>query len=529
MLNEGGFVNINESEVSILGYGNVFYKMFVNSPNIVLLADEDGKLILANRMFYRIVKDEIVDKNIFDIFNFNKDEITTHLKKNEELFIEKFIYNKYGKELWLKIHFYLVKHKERRFLTAILNDITDIVEMTRRIDDDEMMLSNILNGVEDFICMTDLGGTITYLNSSAERILGFKKEEMIGKKLSEYFHQDELEEAKKEFQNLLDGKGVIDKRKFRLLNSNGEYIWFEFIHSSLIEENNVKVGTILICREITEKIRMEHENKKIAQELEYERLKSEFLANVSHELKTPLNVIYGIVQLMEMFKNKNETTEFVNNFDKFFPILKQNTYRLLRLTNNIVDLTKADAGFLTLNAENVDIVYLVEEICNSTRNYLSSKNIELIFNTEVEEKVIACDTNKIERVILNLLSNAVKFSNNNGRIEVDIREIPGKVQLTISDNGIGIPKEMLNEVFDRFKLVDTTLTRENEGSGIGLSLVKEFIDLHAGTIEVESTVGLGTKFIITLPDITLEDESAASYSEKNYLEQVHVEFSDLSK
>ena len=178
---------------------------------------------------------------------------------------------------------------------------------------------------------------------------------------------------------------------------------------------------------------------------------------------------------------------------------KQNCFRLLRLINNLIDSTKLDSGYFELNMVNCNIVNIIEEITLSVAEYMHSNNLTLIFDTEVEEKIVACDLDKIERIMLNILSNAIKFTKPGGNIFVNISDGEEFITISIEDTGIGIPEEKLSIIFDRFRQVDKSFTRNHEGSGIGLSLVKSLVEMQGGTIFVESKCGQGTKFIIKFP------------------------------
>ena len=177
----------------------------------------------------------------------------------------------------------------------------------------------------------------------------------------------------------------------------------------------------------------------------------------------------------------------------------QNCYRLSKLINNIVDLSKIEAGFFQLNLSNNNIVEIVEEIVNSVTAYTDIKGLSIIFDTDTEEKIIACDPEKIERIVLNLISNAIKFSDVGNEIFVNIQDKNELIEISVKDNGIGIEHNQLDMIFDRFKQVDKSLSRNAEGAGIGLSLVKAIVEMHQGRIYVESEIGKGSKFIVELP------------------------------
>lgn len=230
---------------------------------------------------------------------------------------------------------------------------------------------------------------------------------------------------------------------------------------------------------------------------EREQLKTDFIANMSHELRTPLNIITSASTLLEMKANKDEQVNKQYILDKVERIDK-NVNRLRRLINNLIDITKFDSGFYECKCKNENIVYVVEDIVSATVDYASEKDIQLIFDTESEEIITYIDKEKIERVILNLLSNAIKFTNKNGKIEVHMKQDGKFVYISIKDNGIGIPKEKINQIFHRFYQVDSILSRKNEGSGIGLCIVDEIIKMHKGKVKIDSEENKGTTFEIIL-------------------------------
>jgi signal transduction histidine kinase len=183
---------------------------------------------------------------------------------------------------------------------------------------------------------------------------------------------------------------------------------------------------------------------------------------------------------------------------------------------------------LKLNLKNYDIVNVVEDIALSVADYVEDKGIELIFDTDVEEKRMAVDVDKIERVILNLLSNAIKFTNGGGQILVNLWDKGESVLIAVKDTGVGIPKDKLDIIFDRFGQVDKTLSRNREGSGIGLSLVKSIVEMHEGDIMVQSKVDEGSEFIIELPvRLAPENETSDNILYETRVEKVSIEFSDI--
>lgn len=234
--------------------------------------------------------------------------------------------------------------------------------------------------------------------------------------------------------------------------------------------------------------------------------KDHFISNISHELRTPVAVIISANQLLKLkmdkysFEEKGNLTEKLNIIDK-------NCYRLMRLVNNIIDVAKIDANFMKVNVKNLNAIELLEDLVMSVIPYAENKNVNIIFDTEKEEVLMALDREKMERIVLNLLSNAIKFSNEGGNIFFNIYLEDNNLVFCVADNGIGIEEKDLEKIFEKFIQVDETMTRKNEGSGIGLSLAKSFVELHKGKIYVESVPNEGSKFTVKLPITVIEDDS----------------------
>ena len=272
---------------------------------------------------------------------------------------------------------------------------------------------------------------------------------------------------------------------------------------------------------------------KMAESIETsDKLKTQFFTNISHEFKTPLNVIFSISQLIEnsiCSKLEISTHDMVA---KKMKIVRQNCYRMIRLINNLTDVSKYENGYLKINFENHNIVSLVEDITLSIVRYAEANKIKLVFDTTEEELIIACDPEKIEKIILNLLSNALKFTGENGSIFVNLCTSEKNVLITVTDTGVGIPPEKLSVIFERFGQVNSSTHRKNEGSGIGLSLANALVEAHKGKLSVESKLGEGTSFTVSLPIYQLEIENSQTKCDEfqksnDLVEKINIEFSDI--
>ena len=242
------------------------------------------------------------------------------------------------------------------------------------------------------------------------------------------------------------------------------------------------------------------------------------------KLRTPINLILSCLQVIDLridqlskYKFNKDINNMFNDFynytgekfdiDKYLNILNQNAFRLLRLVNNLIDSNKIDSGKFDYNPKNYDIVSVIENMCMSTAYFIKSKGLEIIFDTTFEEKIVAFDIDSMERIILNLISNAVKFNVPNGKIEV-LLDCDNDIKIIVKDTGVGIEKEKLGKIFERFEQVKNNDKKENEGSGIGLSLVKSLVEIQGGTIEVESELNVGTTFTITMPNYYINSKGS---------------------
>ncbi|MBX4263344.1 sensor histidine kinase [Clostridium estertheticum] len=271
------------------------------------------------------------------------------------------------------------------------------------------------------------------------------------------------------------------------------------------------------------------EKSKLSAELNIaSKAQGEFLVNISHELKTPLNVIFSIAQLFDVYCKDGSLDDNKNSIVEYIESIKQNSYRLSKIINNIVDLSKIEAGFFKLNLANNNIVTVVEETVMAATTLIEGKGLNITFDTDIEEKNIACDAERIKRIVLNLISNSIKFTESGNGIFVNVIDKNEFVEISIKDNGIGIEEKYLDVIFDRFKQVDKSLSRNAEGTGVGLSLVKSIVELHGGNIYAQSKFGEGSTFTIRLPAGKVLDENIIySNIAKNGNEIIRVEFSDI--
>lgn len=298
-----------------------------------------------------------------------------------------------------------------------------------------------------------------------------------------------------------DVSSVDIKVKNSIFKTPVAYFIYIFILFGIIYffYNQVKILDSLVTQRTQELNNKLHENKKLYKRLiEAEQYKNNYFVNLSHELRTPLNVILSIEQLIRSLVKSGKRIDN-EKMEGYMNTLGGNSKRLLNLINNIIDTSKIDSGSYKLNKEETDIVSLVEDTALSMVELARSKGIELIVDPEIEELTISCDKLDIERCIVNLIGNAIKFTESEGSITVAVDELEDKVRISVKDTGVGIDEKYHKSIFDRFGQVYDVSSEDFGGSGLGLTLTRNLINLHGGEIKVFSKVGEGSEFIILLP------------------------------
>lgn len=343
----------------------------------------------------------------------------------------------------------------------------------------EKELRNYLDVSVDLKSITNIDGYIIKANSSWENILGWNEEELKAMHYSDFIHPDDISILEKLYNsNYITEE--INHIIIRCLCKDNNYKWIE-LSIKYIKEKNAFISTGI---DITKRKEIEEEKQKLEEAIQLESIRNEFFGNISHEFKTPLNIILGIVQLID--KNIDSDNITKENLLRHVNIMRQNSYRLLRLVNNLIDISRIDIGYYNLQSSNYNIVKVIEDITLSIAEYIKHKKINLLFNTDFKEIILACDVDKIERVMLNLLSNAIKYTDDGGSIQVSLNKVNNDVIISVKDSGVGIPKDKLELIFDRFGQVNSILSRRCEGSGIGLSIVKSIVQMHGGKIQIQS-------------------------------------------
>nr|WP_285855801.1 ATP-binding protein [Paenibacillus camelliae] len=349
------------------------------------------------------------------------------------------------------------------------------IQMTR-IRQNENHLQSVLSNMINGIVMMDASGSILIMNERAEQILGISAAKLIGRHYREMKQQFELS------QLIIEG--------FETKSHIHEEITFYYPEERLLELNIVPIyqgsssdlgGVLLVLQDVSAIRRLE-------------RMRSEFVANVSHELKTPIAAVKGFAETLLGGAVKDEETT-----KAFLGIIYDESERLNRLIGDILELSKIESRRAPLILSPVDIKQFMTNTIAILEVSADQKQIEVNLYSP-EELYMEGDEDRLRQIFVNLLSNAISYTPEGGKIFVNISLTEQeKVQITIKDTGIGIPEKDLPRIFERFYRVDKARSRGSGGTGLGLSIVKHLVEMHKGTITVESAVGEGTTFTLELP------------------------------
>ncbi|MCC6254166.1 MAG: response regulator [Ignavibacteriaceae bacterium] len=303
--------------------------------------------------------------------------------------------------------------------------------------------------------------------------------------------------------------------------------WWDTLWAYLLYFTVIIGGLYLIRRYELTRIKLKNQLKVEKVETvalrKLDQLKSHFFANISHEFRTPLTLILGQV---ESVMSSNISTKEKGKLQ----VANRNARKLLTLINQLLDLSKLEAGSMELNAVQHNLISFLKSIFFSFESLAEAQKITLTFDSEQDNIQISFDADKMEKIICNLISNSLKFTPENGEIKITVNIFSPIVEIIIKDTGIGIPGDRLPHIFDRFYQVDSTNTREQEGTGIGLALVKELVELHKGSINVNSKEGEGTEFIIHLSvgDLKAENNQSEATRDEPFGFNRNIEYDEAS-
>jgi PAS domain S-box-containing protein len=379
----------------------------------------------------------------------------------------------------------------------LLNLLSEQEKSRKSLKENEVFFKQLVNNVSDIIYRIDLKGYFTYVNMSTIDQTGFSEDQLMQMKFSLLVRDDYKSTVYFFFKNIFENEVEDSYLEFPLITANNQEKWLgQNIH--LLKIDNLIVGFQIVARDITQEkefqdylITAKQSAEKIAE------MKSLFLANMSHEIRTPLNGIIGIVNLLH-------NTDLSDKQKSYLQAISTSSNQLMGIINDVLDLSKIDAGKVELELTNFDMLELIHSATAVFEMKCADKNITIdTFVDDQMPKMLVGDPVRLNQIIYNLVGNAIKFTEKGGIfIQVKVIETSDEeiqVLIIISDTGIGMEQSIINKVFDAFTQAENHTTRKYGGTGLGLTIVKNLVEIQGGTIEVKSEPNQGTCFKILLP------------------------------
>jgi len=349
----------------------------------------------------------------------------------------------------------------------------DIEDKIKEVKTQNQKLTAVFNSMIEGVIVVDKDGRIVSINPTIENMFGVDKKDLYGKVFLEAIRNNDVSDV---IANILE-KGEPVSAELTLMYPVRK---ISEVNATPIFNNSEITGCLVVIHDVTEIRKLE-------------TMRSDFIANVSHELKTPLTSINGFIEtLLEGALDDKE------NSRSFLAIIQEHAQRLNTLVNDLLSLAHLESKEITLEKKDINLRQLAEGVILGFKSQLRKSDVEV--KDELPASLsIKADKNRIEQVFTNLIDNAIKFNKEKGLVRIYARDLDGKIKIFIEDSGLGIPEKDLNRIFERFYRVDKARSRELGGTGLGLSIVKHIIELHDGTVGVESVEGIGSKFWMVLP------------------------------
>jgi PAS domain S-box-containing protein len=532
-----------------------------NIPNMVFVKDaKELRFVLLNKVGEELLgysQLDLIGKSDYDFFP--KEQADYFVAKDRKTLAKKivldipeeFIETKKGNRILHTKKITITDDNNKPiYLLGISEDITEKKAEEKKIIEQRDQIARllefqniILNGTDYSIITTQASdGIITSFNKGAENMYGYKAEEVVGIiNPSIFFDKAELQAQAKILSNELcivvePGPDVlrvksritncIDTNEWTCIHKDGSKINVELSMSALRDSENNVIAYLGISKDITasKKIRDSVLKAKEAAE-QANLLKDTFLANMSHEIRTPMNAIIGYTDLLLKKNLPPREHEYVE-------VIKNSGENLLRIVNDILDYSKIESGIITFEFYPISIKEIFSSLNAMLLNKAQDHHIYLSFNCGTNlPNVVLGDQTRVTQILLNLINNAIKFTKR-GSVEVFVKIIKEEnefylFEFSIKDTGIGIPKDELENIFERFRQAELSTTRKYGGTGLGLSIAKQLVELQGGKIEVHSKLGVGSEFVFTLPlkkttKTHLNPESDNKYFNVYEMEQLNV-------
>jgi len=499
-------IDRKRKEEKIIEQSGRLQSIFESGTHMIWSVDKGYRFTSSNKNFHDFIHEHIPEQKDYRLATYDIDEINLNSFWKEKYdqalqgeivkFESKFKNIHSDNESWKSVVLSPIytNSDSIREISGIAYDITENKSAQLALSENEEKFRNIFESFQDIYFRCDFNGKILLLSPSVKDTLGYEPEELVGKDINNYYLYS------KQVRELL--KNLLKKKSYRnfeasLVNKKGDIIQF-ICNIRLVFDTKTKTAAIEgVARDIT-KIKEANLELKQAKEVAEKSLKVKelFLANMSHEIRTPMNGIIGMIDLLEGTTITDEQKEYVRT-------IKKSSETLLNILNDILDLSKIEAGKMQLKKVPVRLRNVLEKIYALFSQQALAKNIKLYYHlSERLPEYMMIDETRLLQILSNLVSNAIKFTEGGGSIDIDIKKakVHGKkhmLKCTVSDSGIGISPESTKQLFNLFTQLDTSTTKTYSGTGLGLAISKELTKLMGGKIGVFSTMGHGSSFWFT--------------------------------
>jgi PAS domain S-box-containing protein len=498
------------------------------APDAMVVVNRDSEIVLVNLKAERqfgYCRDELLGQNVRNIIpeGFAERLIADSLRSAADALtqqigsgIELTGRRKDGSEFPMELMLSPLDSADGILVTAAIRDISARKAADRHLAQMESRYRALLEAAPDAMVVVNPRGEIVLLNVQAEKQFGYRRDELLGRKISDIIPAGFAERliadglrsaADASAQQIGGGIELAGKRKDRSVFP------IEIMLSPLDSVDGILVTAAI--RDITARKKAEAHLRHIS---EIERMQSEFVSTVSHELRTPLTSIGGSLGLIA----GGAAGVISDRAARLIEIANKNTQRLIRLVNDILDIEKLQSGRMVFQLAPVRIEEVLRQAILANLAYAASFGIELRRTGDESDAIVAADAGRLNQAVTNLISNAVKFSPTGGCVEISASRTEGSVRISVADRGPGIPEEFRPRIFERFAQADSSDMRQRGGSGLGLSIAREIVQRHCGSISFDSVVGKGAIFHLDFPLVGKPDQESLRLAADSYAARAFV-------
>ncbi len=519
-----------QSELALKESNEKYLKTFESSPNLIIITKvEDGKIIEVNETFVLLSgftrKEALSDSTIGRDLWKDKEErnsVVSTLLSGKDVKGKEIEFIKKNGEIRTGLFSAKIIHVNKEpYIISSIDDITErkmaeseLIKAKEKAEENEEKFRNLFENSPIGKSMTELDGSL-HINKSFGEILGYTEEELTGGNLSNITHPEDIQKTTESIQSLLNRE--VEKVYFekRYIHKNGGIVWVDISSYLQLDKENKPEFFITTIIDTTARKQFEEKLIKAKEKAEEsDRLKSAFLTNMSHEIRTPMN---GILGFAELLKEPNISSDDQQDFIQTIQI---SGARMLNTINSIVDMSKIESGLMGIDIKETNLNDKIEFTYKFFKPEVEIKGLQFLIKNGLptNEAIINTDNEKVYGILTNLVRNAIKFTFE-GSIELGYEKKGEYLEFFVKDTGVGIPQKQQQIIFERFRQGSESHNRGYEGSGLGLSISKSYVEMLGGRIWVESEEGIGSTFYFTIPynavaEEKMEIESTASSENK---------------